>query len=563
MALMGSLQLGKNALLSYQGALQVIGNNVANAGVNGYARLSPRLSSLPGVVMPEGLMPGGGVGLTALQRHLDEALEARLRAAIGQERSALAQQQALSAIESLYGELSDNDLSTAFSAFFNAFEDVQNTPQDIPTRSVAISAGQTLAQQMQRMRASLTNMHDQLNSRIVEATRQANYLASQVADLNLQIVRAESTGQGAAAALRDQRDGVLKELAGLMDIQTVETPEGAVNVYIGNEPLVQYGQSRGLSAVAEEAGDRTLVTVRFADNNGPVRITSGEIAGLVASRDEDLYGQIQKLDQLAAVVIREVNRIHSQGQGLSGFTAITGSYAVLDPDAALDSAAAGLPFPTANGSFKILVRTEGSDAVREYLIPVTPGMSLNDLVSAISAQVPGVTATVTSDNRLQMVAAGSNTTIGFAEDSSGAMAALGINVFFTGASAADIAVEAGLADHPEWLAAAGNSTPGDGSNAGRISALARGKVDSLGTSIPEQWQSIVGRLAVRSATAIHAGEATHSVSQSLQSQREAVSGVNMDEEAVNLMRYQRSFQAAARYITLVDELVSEMLSMVR
>jgi flagellar hook-associated protein 1 FlgK len=79
----GALQIGQSALLTYQSALQAVGNNIANSSTDGYVRRTPQLTSMPGVPLAEGLMPGGGVALTALQRSLDEALESRLRAAIG------------------------------------------------------------------------------------------------------------------------------------------------------------------------------------------------------------------------------------------------------------------------------------------------------------------------------------------------------------------------------------------------------------------------------------------------------------------------------------------------
>lgn len=565
----GALQIGKNAILSYQSALQVVGNNIANAGVDGYTRQSPILTSMPGVTLPEGLMPGGGVALTSLQRHLDEALLTRLRASVGDEQKNLAEQQALSQVESLYNELSDEDLSSLLSNFFNSFDGVQNSPgpEGMSTREIAIHAGQSVATRLHEMRSGLLNLHEQLNQQIIDVTRQANDLAKQVAGLNLEIVRAESTGQGAAASLRDQRDGVLKQLAQFMDIQTSETPEGAVNVYVGSEPLVQYTRSRGLTAEQELVGDRTVVSVRFADSNGPVKIGSGQIAGLVSSRDESVYGQVQEIDKLAATLIEQVNRIHSQGQGLTTLTAITGAYDVLDTTAALSSAGStGLPLAVSNGSFKLTVK-DSNGVAQEYVIAASEAglgtdMSLQDLVGQINSTAANVTASITSDNRLRLQAAGGYS-FTFGEDTSGAMAALGMNAFFTGTDAKNIAVESGLAGDSGRLAAAKTGRAGDGSNAAALASLGDKKMGQSGASIPQLWAAAVSSLGAASSAARHNSEATHSVSQSLQAQRESISGVNTDEEAVNLLRYQRSFQAAARYISIVDQLVDEMLGMVR
>jgi flagellar hook-associated protein 1 len=569
----GALQIGQNALLSYQSALQVVGNNVANAGVDGYVRQSPQLTSMPGVTLTEGLMPGGGVALTALQRHMDEALETRLRDAAGQEQNSTTRQQALSQVESLYNELSGDDLSSLMSNFFNSFTAVQNNPggdNSRATRVIAITAGETLANRFHDLRTGLVNIQEQLNKQVTDSANQANQLSQQIAGLNVEIVQAEATGKGSASSLRDQRDGALKDLSKLMDIQTVATPEGAVNVYVGSQPLVQYSQSRGLVATQDSVGGSTVATVRFADDKGSVQIRSGQIAGLVSARDQDLAGQIQQLDSLASTLIQQVNRLHSEGQGLNGLTDVTGAYSVADPGAALSASAAGLPFPAVNGSFKITVQDTGTGATQEYVVPVSQsgaGTSLNDLVNYISANVNNVSASLTSDNRLRLQASpGQSFT--FSEDSSGALAGLGMNVLFTGYDARDIGVETGLTQDPARLAAGlANDTAnraGDGSNAARIASLAEAAIGGAkGTGLSQQWQATVGSLASASAAARHDTDATHSVSQSLQAQRESISGVNMDEESVSLMQYQRSFQAAARYITVVDQLVQEMLSMVR
>ena len=108
----GALQIGRSALMAYQSALQVVGNNVSNAGSASYTRQTPVLSPYVGVPLPEGFMPGGGVALSALQRNVDGALVDRLRVATGDQAGALSQQETLSRIESVLNELSDTDLST-------------------------------------------------------------------------------------------------------------------------------------------------------------------------------------------------------------------------------------------------------------------------------------------------------------------------------------------------------------------------------------------------------------------------------------------------------------------
>src|SRR4029453_4875740 len=97
----GALQIGKNALLAYQSALQVVGNNISNAGSPNYTRQTPVLTPILGAPTPEGTLPGGGVTLSSLQRNVDASLEDRVRLAIGDQADSLAQQQTIGRIESV------------------------------------------------------------------------------------------------------------------------------------------------------------------------------------------------------------------------------------------------------------------------------------------------------------------------------------------------------------------------------------------------------------------------------------------------------------------------------
>ena len=172
-------------------------------------------------------------------------------------------------------------------------------------------------------------------------------------------------------------------------------------------------------------------------------------------------------------------------------------------------------------------------------------------------------ATVTADNRLRVTAA-AGYEFAFGEDTSGALAALGMNTFFGGHDSSDLSVNASLVANPDLLAAGVNGTPGDGSNAGRIAALADGRVAGLnGRSINDYYNAIVSDVAVRGAAAKAGAQAYAAVNMSLASQRESISGVNLDEETISMLRLERAFQGAARYSSTVDRLIGEMLSLLQ
>lgn len=563
----GALQIGRSALLAYQSALQVVGNNVSNAGSASYTRQTPVLSPAGGISLPEGYTPGGGVTLSALKRNVDGTLENRIRYSLGEQNSALTRQQALGRIESILNELSDTDLSSLLQGFFNAFSTLQNRPHDPGTRGIVLTAGESLVREIKRQRSDTLALRDELNQDLEGTAREAAGYARDIAELNAQITEAESANPGGSSALRDQRDDLLRKLSELVQIEVREQPNGGVNVYVGNEPLIQDGVNRGLTTTLDHVNGEPRTVVRFADNNGTVELRSGRMAGIVETRDTQVMGHVDALNGLAAVLISEVNKVHSQGQGLEGFRDVTGSYDVMSATAALNTAAAGLGLTPGNGSFQITVRNLATGALTTATIPVDlDGLgaddSLSSLVAQINARATNLTAVATSDNRLRLTAA-DGFEIRFGQDSSNVLAALGVNTFFTGIDAQDIAVDTTLTANAGLLAAGRSATAGDGSNAAALAELATRRLDGLrGQSLTDYYNTIVANVAVRGAAAKAGVEAADAISASLNAQRESVSGVSLDEETISMLRLERAFQGAARYSSTVDQLIQEMLRLV-
>lgn len=563
-----ALTIGRSALLAYQSALQVVGNNVSNAGTDGYTRQSAVLTPQTGVNLAPGMIPGAGVALTSLRRNIDESIEHRIRVALGDQAGVLAEREALGRIEAVMNELSDADFSTLLQEFFNAFNSLQNQPHDSTSRNQVLIAGDAMARELHRQRADMLSLREELNQSIIDATTRANELLGEVASLNQKITALEGPG-GGANALRDQRDLALRELSELVQVQIRQQPNGGVNVYIGNDLAVQDGFSRGLTTALDVVNGLPKAEVRYADTNSEVDLRGGRIEGLIAGRDTHAQGHIDAIDAFAGALIREVNKRHADGQGLTGLSSITSANVLSATDAALNSTDAGLPFAPENGSFQITVWDDADppEGITTTIQVDLDGANNDDttlesLVADINGRVEGVTASITADNRLQIVA-DSGQTFTFGDDSSGVLGAMGVNSFFTGSSTQDIAINAALVNDPRLVAAATGFAPGDGLNAQRLGALESDKLASLqDRSLTEVFNNIVSNVAVRGAAANSTVQATESISLALNAQRESVSGVSLDEETVSLLRLERSFQGAARYTATVDRLLQEMLALV-
>ena len=507
------------------------------------------------------------MNLSALQRHIDEAVEARLRSSIGSRAAAESTYNTLGQIEALYNELSDSDLSTGLAELFNSFAALETEPQETTTRNMALASLNTVVNTLQSQRRALLDQSVATNEDIEQVVgpgqrhRQRDCLA-QRADRRAGIARLPGTALRCAI----ERDALLRELSELMDIQTREQTGGAVNVYIGSEPLVEYSRSRGLTVETELEDGLERATVRFADNNGTVIIRDGQLAAQLEARDEHLSGQVDQLDELARGLIYELNRVQSTGRGLVGYESITSAYAVGDTTAALNSEDADLTFPIENGSFVVHVRNQDTGETITRLIEVDldgigTDTSLESLAADLNA-VPGLSAGVTADNRLQLDAA-SGSEMWFTEDSSGALAALGVGALLVGTDAGTIAINADVSDDPRLLATSLTGALGDGGNAARFAVLGETTSSLLGNQTIQDFQaSIVDEVAIKASAALTAYTASDVVYSSLVAQRESVSGVSLDEEIINLTTYERAYQGATRYLSVLDDLTYEVLSLV-
>ena len=568
-----ALHIGRSALLSYQSALEVVGSNISSAASPDYTRLGVKLDPLAGQLTADGLQPGAGVALSAIQRYIDEGLENRVRLALGDVEDVSSQQQVLAQVETYFDEINGNGIGAALAEFFNSLDTVQNNPEDSASRDLAVARGGQLASAITRLRADLTRLGGDTDEQIEALVTQADKLAGTISDLNKEIVSTEAGSKGQATGLRDQRDGLLRELAEIVDVTVRTEPDGAINVYLGSEALIQGSYARGLTTEEEVNGEFQRTTVRFADSGGEVRLGGGKIQGLITARDEYAYGRVDSLDQLAGALIVEVNRLHADGQGLTGFTELTGTNVVATTDAALNSAAAGLGFPPQNGSFFITVTDDATGTPVAYRFDVTleggdDDTTLESLVSDISTAATGLAAEVTTDNRLALTAgAGYSFTFGHdgqapQADTAHVLAALGINTFFEGRDARDLTVNRVLSADSSLLAAAQSFLPGDGANAGRLAELDSAASSELGgASLAEYYSAVVYEVANASAEAAAAVKSMSSVLSALEVQKESISGVNLDEEAIALVKYERSFQGAARYISAVDDLLQEVMAL--
>lgn len=569
MGLTSSLHIGRSGLLASQAAIQVAGNNLANIATKGYHRNEIELTAVRSSELQRGIYIGNGVQISAITRQVDEALEARLRNAISDEGGSRVAQDLWSEIEAIENELSEIDISTRMAEFFNAFSQIANNPQDLSLRTLAVKQAETLSDYVASVRGEFLNLQKRIDDRTANAASAANDLLDRIAELNQAIAVQEGGSPSDAGGLRDQRDLYLAELAQYIDISVNEQRSGAIDIFVGSLPIVIGNENRGIAVTTESTADGLTTTVRLAEDRSPLDINSGELGGLVNFRGVFLENAIETLDTYANAMIYEVNKLHSQSQGLNLLDSALSTTEVIDTTVSLNDPAAQIPFDIQHGSFQLHVtQVSTGQRVAQTInvdldgIDPTNDTSLDDLAASINA-VANISAVVTSDGRLQITADAQDFQFSFSDDNTGAMAALGINTFFKGKDASDISVNLDLVDDPRMIAVGRDHLPGDNRNALAIAALRDTGVSSLqGQSLTAFWNRHVEDVSIRTAQAIDQLSADSVVKENLQVQQQAFSGVNADEETIDLLSYQRMYQANARFLTVVDELMQTLIGIV-
>ncbi|MDX2130477.1 MAG: flagellar hook-associated protein FlgK [Planctomycetota bacterium] len=575
MSLTTAFNIGRSALQASQLGIQVASNNMANAGTIGYSRQIGRLQSLRGDRSIPGIMVGGGVIMRSVLRQVDDGIEARLRGATADQAFAGVRSQISSQIEDALGELGENDLSSQLSSFFRAWSERANQSR---TGASVVQQGEQLATFIRRLRSDLSDQSRQVASQVGAGVDRANQLLEVIAGLNSEISQAEVAGT-IANTLRDQRDQSVRELSEIMDVTVVARGQQGIDVLAGSIPVILGSQARPLSVRREADG---AVSVVSGENESRLDVRSGTLGALLEGQGDAVDATIDRLDSLASQVIFQVNRLHSTGARSEGLRSASGTLRLTSAERGLalndpsNTALASLPFAPTNGGFMVHVRQQGTGATQAVRINVdldgltsagTPGTADDTSAEDIRAQlaaIPGLAATFTSDGRLDIRAA-DGFDFSFSDDTSGALAVLGVNSYFTGTDGASIAVRSDLSQDASLLMG-GRIVDGqfvENGTALEVAGLQSRSIDALaGRSILDHWRDGVQLVGSMAASARSNAEAAAVVREGLEAQRSSVSGVSIDEEALNLLDFQRQYQAAARIVSVAEQLTQTLLELV-
>lgn len=442
-----------SGLMADQGALDVTTNNVANANTPGYSRQRAILTENNPVVLGS-LTFGTGADLQQVQSVRDPILQLRIDQETQQQGSLNSSVTSLQQIEVMFNSTSGNDIGSQFSNFFSSVQQLSTDPTDLSLRQGVLTAAGNLAQAFNNTASNLVQQQSSLDLNVVQSVQQVNTLTAQIAQLNTQISSVQNTG-GNASAFLDQRDQLVNQLSSLIDVSQIQSDNGLTLTTSNGTALVAGSQSFNLTTQPDSSGVQHIFA-QGKDITGS--ITSGQIAGLLQVRDQNIPTLLSNLDSLASSFANAINTANAGGFDLQG---------------------------NAGGNLFVPPPASGVGAAASMAVATTD---------------------------------------------------------------------------PNAIAASSDGSAGSNGNLAAISAVHDQTIVS-GQTPTDYYSNLVFGIGSDIANGTAEQNASQLTLQQLQDQRGSISGVSLDEEASNMILYQQAYDAAARVVSAVNEMMDTAVNL--
>jgi flagellar hook-associated protein 1 FlgK len=539
LSLFGLFDIAKSALFASQTALTVTSQNIANVNTPGFTRREA-LFAVAAPVALSGNLLGNGVTITGIKRYYDQFIQTQLLGQYENYGRSSALNQTLSQIEQIFNEAKNIGLAVPLTDFFNAWQELATNPEGFVQRSDLLQKANSLVLAAKQMERGITDNLESVSDSIDNIAERVNAIASEIAAINGKIVQVEAGSQVQNANdLRDQRDVLMNELATLVDFSSYEDENGSMTIMAGMRNLVSGETSNSLSTRTNEEGDKDL----YLDGiNITGNIKKGQLGGLISVRDTIRTNSLNGLRRLIASLIQEINMLHRSGYGLDG-TTDNDFFAPLQLSTRDFSSGADMTATITDSSQLTLDEYSIQfDASGNYLVYnkqngtlVTSGAYVSGSPISFDGIEISITGTVTSTDK------------------------------FTVSPLTDVMknFQVAISDQQKIAAASSNAAlPGDNSNALRIVQLYQNSIANLGgATLSSYYGGLVSTIGSMSRAASDSLTFDDNLLSELNTKRESLSGVSLDEEAANLIRFQRSYQAGAKMIQITDELLQTLLDL--
>lgn len=522
MSLVSSMGIAQQALSVNQAAITVVSNNIANVDTEGYSKLRVNQVSITNNAPSAGNAISiaescSGVSISSISRYSDFNLQCYY----WQENSLYSYLDEYSSIASnvqdLVNELNDTGLSGALNNFYNAATALSNNPKDITVRRNYVDAAQNVCDVFNSISSKLGDIKKSLvgnatadgsldSSEIHSELDDVNSLLDQLANVNFGIVKTQNNNTSSPSLL-DQRDLLVNKLSALISVNVVQNSNGTVNVSLGNNYLVKSVSVEGYLQASPTGDIDNPVKIGIVDSSDPTVVIAPDVT------DEIDGGSIGAILDIC-------------GSANTNFT-ISGVLGNLDTMAS----------EFASVLNRIQTSTDYPSGTNTPMCLTADGTALQ-----VSANPMFVSDTIT------------HSTVGI--------------------TASNIAVDSNIINNPYLVAAARVATAdvGDTDEIGNNSNVqlildARSNstyYSNLGGANLEQYLANI----VSSAGADVENIDTRLKNQTLvvnevETNLKSLTGINMNEELMDLMKYQQAYEAAARVFSICNEIMKELTNLGR
>ena len=552
-----TLSSAKLGLLAQQLAIEVTGQNVANVETEGYSRqdVSFEANTPRGHIKYGGLHQlGTGVRIASIERAHDQFLFTQIMDEGDLTGSTEVKKEIFEQLEVLFNEGSGRSLNDALSLFFSSVHDLATNARGLPERVDLISKAEHLASTFNQTGNQLFTIQRNIDATIETEVAEINTLTTQIGKLNESIHANEPTSQYKANDLRDNRDRLVKELSKKIDIQLVQESDNQISLTLKDgTALVLKDQVFDLSTsinANNESFNDVYIDIGSTTKNITSTIKGGELRGYLDMRDTKVESVLDKMNILSGSFIQEFNSIHREGFGIDGSSGLD-FFTPLDVTVDHDADNTGTAVVSMTNASPTTV------SVDEFEIAFTDSneFTLNNLTTNASSG----TFTFTTGSTF-------NIKDGFAVAISGTAASGDKVTFSVSEDAASLMSVSSTITADGQKIAAGTTTNGDGGNALLMAGLQNELVfnsvtwssESGSFTFDEYYNAVVSTIGIESFSAQAILRQQEGVMLQLNSRRESISGVSIDEEMIKMIKFQQAYNASARMISMVDEMLDTL-----
>ncbi|WP_059049978.1 flagellar hook-associated protein FlgK [Paenibacillus senegalimassiliensis] len=509
------IETSKRALFVNTVSMQTLGHNIANANTEGYSRQRVNLTEanpLWAMGMTKSQQPGQlgtGVEYTSITRVRDNFLDIQYRRENQLLGSWEVMNSTMTAIQNILNEPSGTGLSSVMDDFWNSWETLNRDPSLLSARVAVAGAASNMVDTLKHISEGLANLSSDVNNNIDKKVMEANNMLDNIARLNVLIRDNESFGDN-ANDYRDQRDLLIDKLSTIVDVQYAEDENGMVNI-----------TSAGVNVLA---GD--VVTPLTAANAATA--TAGQLAGYVQSLQETDLIRNQLNGMVSTLISGDIKVTLSNGY-------VTSNDMVALNDVTVDGMGmvpAGTTIPAGSkitSSMDVMVKGFNGLHQLGYTLTEPTSSGIPFFVSSggtftidniqVNPEILADTNKIAASSQYEVVD-GTNKVIRGNSDIANAIAGLRDAIFA----------------FPDSL-----------------TSMSQGTTD-------DYFRALTADLGIRASNTERNYQNEQTMTDNLQIQRQSVSGVSMDEELADMIRFQQAYNAAARNMTTVDEMLDRVIN---